>query len=79
MISLLAVAVIFDSSSLVLISSMGLLRSLSSMGGGGGGIRVGVGLHGRPAEGGKGCGGGGLGGKRPKGEEAAAAAANKPG
>ena len=75
------------SSSLVVASSMGLLRSLLSNNvgwGGGGGIRVGVGLQGRPGEavngcGGAGWGGGGLGGKIPNGDEAAAAAANNPG
>ena len=71
-----------DSSSLV--GSSGVLRSAagSTIGGGheGGGIRVGVGRQGKPAVGAKGWGGGGgLGGNSPKGEEAAAAAANKPG
>ena len=77
-----------DSSSLVVRSSMvGLLfpRSFMSKGGapgiGGGGMRVGVGLQGIAEVGENGCGwgGGGRGGIKPNGLEAAAAAANKPG
>lgn len=63
-------------------STSGVLRSGIIRGGGhGGGMSVGVGLHGKPAVGANGCGGGGgLGGRRPKGAaEAAAAAANIPG
>ena len=70
------------SSSLVGSTSGDLLRSGIIRGGGhGGGMSVGVGLHGKPAVGANGCGGGGgLGGRRPKGAaEAAAAAANIPG
>ena len=45
---------------------------------------MGVGLQGKPEVGGNGCGGGGggcggRGGSRPKGDEAAAAAAKRPG
>ena len=78
---------ILVSSSLTTSSEVGVLRSFkmrgrppAAVGAWGGGIKVGVGLH-KPEVGGNGWGGGGggLGGKIPKGPEAAAAAANKPG